>query len=112
MSTASPRDALAQRIRDLTTAHAVVRETLMFGGLAFMVDERLAVSAGRGGDLLVRTNPEDYDALLQRGGSPARMGTDRPMGRGWLTVPARRLQDDAELEYWVKVGIDSRNASS
>ena len=108
----SPRDALAQRVRDLLAAHQKVREVPMFGGLSFMVDERMAVAAGRHGDLLVRTDPADWDDLLQRGGAPAHMGQDRPMGPGWLTVPQQRLGDDEELAYWIKVGIESRKASS
>lgn len=108
----SPRDALAGRLRDVLAAHQNVREVRMFGGLSFMVDERMAVAAGRDGDLLVRTDPATYDDLLRRGGEPAYMGDDRPMGRGWLTVPHHRLGGDEELAYWVKAGIDSRNASS
>jgi len=108
----SPRDVLAQRLRALLTCHHNVREVRMFGGLSFMVDERMAVVAGRAGDLLVRTDPAEYDDLLQRGGVPAHMGNHRPMGRGWLTVPGQQIQDNAELAYWVEVGIDSRNASS
>ena len=40
------------------------------------------------------------------------MGADRPMGLGWLTVPHQQIQDEAVLAYWVKIGIDSRNAPS
>lgn len=106
----NPREILSQRMRDLLDSHQNVREVAMFGGLAFMVDERMAVAAGREGDLLVRTDPAQYEDLLQRGGVPALMGSDRPMGRGWLTVPCHRIDDDAELAYWVEVGIDSQNA--
>ncbi|MBA2667865.1 MAG: TfoX/Sxy family protein [Trueperaceae bacterium] len=84
----------------------------MFGGLSFIVDERMAVAAGRTGDLLVRTDPAQYDDLLQRGGLPAHMGNQRPMGRGWLSVPSRQIHDDAELAFWLEVGINSRTASS
>jgi TfoX/Sxy family transcriptional regulator of competence genes len=109
----SPRDALAQRLRDILAAYQNIREVRMFGGLSFMVDERLAVAAaGRDGDLLVRTDPAMYDHLLQQGGQPAYMGQDRPMGPGWITVPSSKIQDIEALAYWVKVGIDSRNASS
>ncbi|MCU1519535.1 MAG: hypothetical protein JWQ75_4256 [Pseudarthrobacter sp.] len=108
---ANTRDALAQRLRDILASHQNVREVRMFGGLSFMVDERMAVAARRDGDLLVRTDPAAYDDLLRRGGEPAYMGDDRPMGRGWLTVPHGRIQDNAALAYWVKVGIDSRNVS-
>jgi TfoX/Sxy family transcriptional regulator of competence genes len=109
-STPSARDALAARLRDVLPSYGSVREVRMFGGLSFLVDERLAVAAGRDGDLLVRTDPAEYDGLLERGGEPAFMGKDRPMGRGWLSVPARSIQDEGELAYWVKVGVESRNA--
>ncbi|WP_150306562.1 TfoX/Sxy family protein [Planctomonas psychrotolerans] len=105
----SPRDALAQRLRILLESQPNVREVRMFGGVSFLVDERMAVAAGRDGDLLVRTDPARYDHLIARGGQPAFMGKDRPMGNGWLTVPSALIEDEAELGYWLGVGIDSRN---
>lgn len=110
VSTSTPGDALARRVRDVLRSRQDVREVRMFGGLSLMVEGRLAVSAGRDGDLLVRTDPAEYDRLLRRGGRPAYMGRDRPMGRGWLTVPHEHVQEDEELAYWVEVGIDSRDA--
>lgn len=102
----TPRDTLAQRLRE-TLSGRQVREVRMFGGVSFMVDENLAVSAGPEGDLLVRVDPEAYDQLLERGATPASMGVDRPMGRRWLSVPADRLNDDQELASWVAVGVDA-----
>lgn len=110
-SATHPRDGLASRIRDVLAPRGDVREVRMFGGLSFMVDGRLAVAAGRDGGLLVHVDPASYDDLLLRGGEPARMGADRPMGRGWLTVPPDRVRSDEELERWVEVGVQSRSAS-
>ncbi len=87
-----------------------VREVRMFGGLSFMVDERLAVAVGRDGNLLVSTDPAKYDELCQRGGESAYMGKDRHMGRGWLMVPLSRLQGEGELAFWIQVGVESRVA--
>lgn len=106
----TPRDALAGRVRELMAPWQNVRELRMFGGQSFMVDERLAVAVRRNGDLLVHTDPAAYDELIRRGGEPANMGSDRPMGTRWLTVPFHRLQDEEELAYWIKVGVDSGNA--
>lgn len=106
----APRDALARRVRDLLAAHPEVREVNMFGGLSFMVDERLAVSAGRDGDLLVRADPADYDRLVERGAAQARMRNGREMGRSWLRVAAVRIDDDAELARWVAVGVSAAAA--
>ena len=82
----------------------------MFGGLSFIVDEAMAVAAGRDGSLLVRVDPARYDELLEAGGEPAFMGTNRPMGPGWVKVPAPRVIDDADLSRWVDVGIDARDS--
>jgi TfoX/Sxy family transcriptional regulator of competence genes len=101
----SAREVLADRVRQLFASHRDVREVSMFGGLSFMVDERLAVAAGRGGDLLVRVGAADYDRLVERGAVPALMRNGRAMGRGWLTVPSARIADDAELAGWVEVGV-------
>lgn len=79
----------------------------MFGGLSFMVDGRMAVAADRDGGMLVRTDPARYDEFLERGGEPAYMSKDRPMGPGWLTVPSPRLGGDEELAWWVAVGMAS-----
>ena len=107
INTSSSREYLSERLRSLFAPYPDVREIRMFGGISFMVNDRMAVAADRAGDLLVRTNPADYDDLLRRGAVPALMGQDKPMGRGWLTVPRHQLDDDAELAYWVNVGIGS-----
>ncbi len=106
---ASEQDALAQRVRDTLAHHRDVRAVRMFGGLSFMVNDRMAVAAGGDGDLLVRVQPADYENFLQRGAMPAVMGKDRPMGRSWMSVPRQRIEENAELTFWVKVGVDSGN---
>ena len=104
---ADRRDVLARRVRERLASYRDVREVNMFGGLSFMVNERLSVAAGREGDLLVRADPADYDRLVERGAVPARMRNGRPMGRSWLTVPSARIAHDAELADWVDVGVSA-----
>lgn len=109
-ATANPQAALIERLRLVLAERQAVREVRMFGSVAFMVDEKMAVAAGRGGDLLVRVAPARYEALLARGAEAAFMGPDRPMGQGWLSVPRQHLEDDQDLRFWVEVGIDSRSS--
>lgn len=103
----SPQDLLVQRIRETLQTQRSVREKRMFGGVAFMVDGGLAVSAGQDGDLLVRVDPAEYEDLLAKGGQPAFMGSGRPMGQGWLNVPAVEVDDDKALAWWIAVGLTS-----
>jgi len=55
---------LVDRVRDALAAKPSVREVKMFGGLSFMVNNRIVVSVRGGGDLLVRADPEQADELL------------------------------------------------
>ena len=105
------RDNLAERLRTVLAPQPNVREVHMFGGLSFMVDDRLAVAAGSHGDLLVHIDPASYDNLLERGGEEAVMGSNRPMGRNWLTVPWSRIVDDEELSWWVGVALAAGGAA-
>lgn len=79
----------------------------MFGGLSFMVDDRMVVSAGGNGDLLVRVDPEHHEALLaSTGARGAEMGTGRTMGKGWITVDAAAVASDDDLLRWIEVALD------
>ena len=57
------QEDLADRVRAALPEGAEVREVRMFGGLSFMVDGGLAVSAGKDGGLLVRVEEARYDDL-------------------------------------------------
>ena len=113
---ATAQAALAARLRSRLSAVArsgglPLREASMFGGRAFMLDERLIASAGRAGDLLVRVARDRHDELLSRpGASQPRMG-GRTMGPGWLTVDGATLRDDAELDAWLAEALAHHRAA-
>nr|MBA3585773.1 TfoX/Sxy family protein [Gemmatimonadota bacterium] len=54
-------EVLAERVRSVLTRHADVTERKMFGGIAFMVGDRIAVGIV-GDDLMVRVGPDGHDA--------------------------------------------------
>lgn len=100
------RDELAKRVRAALSGRDV-REVRMFGGVSFMVDGRMAVAAGREGDLLVRIDPARYDQLLQvSGAQDAVMGADRPMGPGWIRVERPHLETSDELSFWIQTALE------
>ena len=97
---------LADRIREVLAGQAEVREVGMFGGLAFLVDEKMAVSANRGGGLMVRVDPARVEDLLAKGAQEAQMSRGRRMSKGWLVVDPETVLDDDDLEFWVGVALD------
>lgn len=80
----------------------------MFGGLAFMVDDRMVVCVSAGGsDLLVRVAPErDGELVARPGAHRAMMGKDRSMGEGWVAVDEHALESDDDLKYWMDASLD------
>jgi TfoX N-terminal domain len=57
---------LANRIRELVLAEPGVTEKAMFGGLAFLIGGNMAVSASGQAGLLLRVDPDESDALLEK----------------------------------------------
>lgn len=91
----------------MLAAENLTREVSMFGGRAFMVDEKMVVSASRDGSLLVRVAAAEHETLLQRpGASQAEMGTGRTMGPGWISVVDTALADDETLSSWIDVALE------
>ena len=102
---------LIQRVRALVDEEPDVREVSMFGGRAIMVNDKMIVSAGKTGDLLVRVDAERHGALLaEPGAEQAQMGAGRVMGPGWITVAPEVVADDERLVFWVDVAMSYNRA--
>jgi TfoX/Sxy family transcriptional regulator of competence genes len=97
-------EELAERIRELVQAEEDVSERTMFGGLAFMVNANLAVSASGQGGLLVRVDPAETEAFLDEPHVEPFVMRGRSM-RGWLRVGDEGLEADDRLGRWVALGL-------
>jgi hypothetical protein len=95
---------LATRIRGLVREEAGLTEKRIFGGLAFLINGNMSVSASGQGGLLLRVDPAETDELLgQPHAHPFEM-RGRTM-QGWLRVDAEGVQTKRELERWVARGV-------
>ncbi len=98
-------EGLAQRIREQIEGTPNLAEKKMFGGLGFMVGGHMAVSAYKGGDLMIHCGKEESAAYIREPGA-------RPMERGgkamkgWVIVSADAVEEDADLAKWVCRGRD------
>ena len=97
---------LVDRVRALLPGRQL-REVRMFGAVAVMVDDAMAVAAYKDGSLLVRVDPaEDARLLHEPDVSRAEMGAGRSMGEGWIRVGARALRSDPALDSWLRTATD------
>ncbi|HWC36292.1 MAG TPA: TfoX/Sxy family protein [Mycobacteriales bacterium] len=94
---------LADRIRELLGGEGGVHEQKMFGGLAFLIGGNMAIAASGEGGLLVRVDPEQSDALVDKTAAEVMVMRGRPM-TGWLRVPAESVRTKGELKKWVERG--------
>ena len=97
-------EELAERIRDAVGGRDGVTERKMFGGIAWMIHGNMAVGT-LGEDMMVRLDYADAEqALTERQVEPMEF-TGRPM-RGFITVRASGIADDAKLARWVDAGAN------
>lgn len=101
-------EGLAERVRQALEARERLREVKMFGGLAFMLEERMVVCVSTGGGaLLVRVDPAEHAQLLDKpGAQQAEMGHGRSMGKGWISVADSALTSEDALQWWLLQALD------
>jgi len=93
-------EELAYRLRELLAGEKGIAEKTMFGGLAFLVEGNMAISASRNGGLLVRIDPADSEAALARPHVALMEMGGRTMA-GWITVSPEGLRTKRQLAQWV-----------
>jgi TfoX/Sxy family transcriptional regulator of competence genes len=96
-------ERLAARIRELIETEPGLTEKKMFGGLAFLIGGNMAVAASGEGGIMVRVDPAESDALVDKTKAQLVVMRDKPM-RGWLRVDPEHLRAKRELAKWVELG--------
>ena len=98
-------EKLADRTRELIAlTHKNVEEKKMFGGLCFMVNDKMCVGVETE-RLMVRLDPAKYDEAMEKVGCKPMNFTGKIM-KGYVFVDADALNTKRELEYWIKLALD------
>lgn len=95
-------EALADRVRQLLSGrHVRYSEKKMFGGLCFLVDEKMLVGVEKD-RLMVRLDPADEIKASKKKGAKPMDFTGRVM-KGYLFVDDTAVDMDEDLEYWLSL---------
>ncbi len=97
-------EELADRVRAQVEQESGLTEKRMFGGLAFLINGHMAVSASSQGGLMVRIDPADTEALLREPNARPFEMRGREMD-GWLRVDVDASAGDDELAPWIRRGV-------
>jgi hypothetical protein len=79
-------------------------EKRMFGGLAFLINGNMAVTASGQGGLMVRVEPSQTDRLARAAHVHRFEMRGREMN-GWLRVDVDGVRTKRQLETWVARGV-------
>ena len=92
-------EALAERVRKILGRRAGLREIRMFGGLCFTLRGNMACGV-LGEDLVVRLDPEAWEAALRRPHVRPMDFTGKPL-QGFVYVGKQATGTPAGLKAWI-----------
>ena len=98
-------EKLADRTREIISeTHKNVEEKKMFGGLCFMVNDKMCVGVEKE-RLMVRLDPDRFDEVMKKDGCKPMDFTGKVM-KGFVFVDAEVLDSQTKLKYWVQLALD------
>ena len=98
-------EKLADRTREIIAlTHDRVEEKRMFGGLCFMVNDKMCIGVEKD-RLMLRLDPEIYDTVMEKEGCSPMDFTGRVMN-GYVYVDAAVLNTRKKLDYWVQLALE------
>jgi TfoX/Sxy family transcriptional regulator of competence genes len=98
-------EKLADRTREIIAlTHKNVEEKKMFGGLCFMVNDKMCVGVETD-RLMVRFDPSKYDEIIEMEGCSPMDFTGRVM-KGFVFVDINALNTKKKLAYWINLALE------
>jgi len=97
-------EKLAEKIRQALAPLPAVEEKKMFGGIAFMVNRKMCLTAGAD-RMMCRIDPGIHEDAISRKGCRTVIMKGREY-KGYVYVNEDCLQTKAGLNYWVTLALD------
>jgi TfoX/Sxy family transcriptional regulator of competence genes len=98
-------EKLADRVREIISlTHKNITEKKMFGGLCFMVNDKMCVGV-ESERLMVRLDPARYEEVMEKDGCRPMDFTGKVM-KGYVFVDIDSLNTKKKLEYWMGLALE------
>lgn len=96
-------EKLTMRLREALSDVSEVEEKKMFGGVTFMVNGKMCITAGDD-EIMCRIDPALYnDAIQQEGCRPVVM--KGRIYRGYIYVNERAISSKKDLNHWIQLAL-------
>ena len=97
-------EELADRVREILSTENNLEEKAMFGGLCFMVNDKMCVCV-RQNEIMCRLDPENYQSLLEKSGVRQMIHGNKLM-KGYVYVEEEEIRSAKSLRYWVGLTME------
>jgi len=97
-------EKLADRIREALVNVPETIEKNMFGGVCFMVNNKMCAGVVRD-EMMCRIDPGVQDEALEREGCRIMDFTGRPM-KGYVFVSEEGMKSDKDFMYWINLSLE------
>lgn len=98
-------EKLAKMTRELIAlTYSKVEEKAMFGGLCFMVNDKMCVGVEKE-RLMVRLDPAVHDEVMEKEGCKPMDFTGKVM-KGYVFIDADVLTTRKKLNYWIQLALE------
>jgi TfoX/Sxy family transcriptional regulator of competence genes len=97
-------EKLADRIREALVDVPKASEKFMFGGVCFMVDDKMCIGVVKD-KMMCRIDPALDETVLEKPGCRLMDFTGRPM-KGYIFVSDEGMKTKKAFEYWISLCLD------
>lgn len=97
-------ETLSNRIREALEDIPNVEEKTMFGGICYMVNDKMCIGVVRD-EMMCRIGEDHYEEALERNGCREMDFAGRPM-KGYVYVSGEGMRTDADFQYWVNLCLE------
>lgn len=97
-------ESLANRIRVALSSLPKVEEKKMFGGLAFMVDDKMCITAGAD-RMMCRIDPAICEEVIKQEGCNTVIMRGREY-KGYVNINEDSIKNKKDFNYWIGLSLE------
>lgn len=97
-------EKLADRIREALVDAGKVEEKTMFGGICFMLNDKMCVGVSKE-EMMCRIDPEKYEMLMEKPGT-REMNHNGRIAKGIIFVGPEGMHKKKDFDHWIQLCLE------
>jgi TfoX/Sxy family transcriptional regulator of competence genes len=103
-------EKIANKVREALVDVKNLTEKKMFGGIAFMVNDKMCIGVDKDA-IMLRCEPNATEELLSKKRARPFDLTGKPM-KGWLLIDEVGTKNKKDFDFWIKIAIEANKKAS